>query len=71
MHRPRQRRSQASSSVSLGPVTGFNENGGGIAPEPMYAMASNDAASSAPVAPTLATGQNTITSNVSVTYEIR
>lgn len=56
--------------VSLGPITGFNENEGGSIPEPMYAMASGGS-TNASVAPQIATGQNTITSNVSVTYEIR
>jgi uncharacterized protein YggE len=59
--------------VSLIRVTGFNENSGGTV-VPMYAMASRDsatdAAAPAPV-PQIPTGQNTITSDVSVTYEIR
>jgi uncharacterized protein YggE len=58
--------------VSLVRVTSFNENSGTVTPQPMYAMATNaSAGDSVPVAPTIATGQNTITSDVSVTYEIR
>jgi len=59
--------------VSLVRVVGFNENSGG----PIYyakTMAMDSAAGSAPSvapSPTIATGQNKITSNVSVTYEIR
>jgi uncharacterized protein YggE len=57
--------------VSLVRVTGFNENSGVITPQPMYAMASDAKAADAAVAPTIATGENIITSDVSVTYEIR
>jgi len=57
--------------VSLIRVTGFSENSGGVVPMPMYAMASNAAAGAPAVAPEIPTGQNTITSDVSVTYEIR
>lgn len=57
--------------VSLIRVTGFSENNSG-APIPMYAMASGATAQDkAAVAPELPTGQNTTTSDVSVTYEIR
>ena len=59
--------------VSLVRVVGFSENGGG---RPIYyakAMAMDSGISTAPSAPApeIATGQNKITSNVSVTYEIR
>lgn len=57
--------------VSLIRVTGFNENSSRV-PMPMYAMASGAAVQDkAAVAPELPTGQNTTTSDVSVTYEIR
>jgi uncharacterized protein YggE len=58
--------------VSLVRVTSFNESSGGVTPVPMYAMASKDLVTSGEaVAPTIATGENSIISNVSVTYEIR
>ncbi len=58
--------------VSLVRVVGFTENGGG---RPVYyaksmAMDAGGTSASAP-APEIATGQNKITSSVSVTYEIR
>ena len=59
--------------VSIVRIVGFNESGRG---GPIYyakAMAMDSAAGGAPAAPSpqIATGQNKITSNVSVTYEIR
>ena len=58
--------------VSLVRVVGFNENEGGYT-VPMYARAEmtqgGDMAKA--VAPDIAVGQNKITSNVNVTYEIR
>lgn len=57
--------------VSIVRVTQFSESGGGN-PPPIYyakdAMVTNQAAGAAPE---ISTGQNKITSNVSVTYEIR
>lgn len=62
----------SSLGVSVVRVVGFNEDGGG---RPMYyaktmAMDSMAGAEAAP-APEIPVGQNKITSNVSVTYEIR
>ncbi len=58
--------------VSLVRIVGFSENGNYPVP---YAydktMALGASAQSAPVAPTIATGQNKITSDVSLTYEIQ
>ena len=58
--------------VSIVRVVGFNEDQGG---RPMYyskvAAMSADSGGAAAPAPEIATGQNKITSNVSVTYEIR
>ena len=57
--------------VRLGKVTNFSENSGGY--YPMYSakdMMSSSVSSSAP-APELPKGENKITSNVSVTYEIK
>ena len=58
--------------VSVVRVVGFNESGG----TPMYyakAMSMDSASGEAAVAPSaeIAVGQNKITSNVSITYEIR
>ena len=57
--------------VVLVRIVSFSENGGGY-PGPVY-MKANMATGmgSAESAPTLPTGQNKITSNVSITYEIR
>lgn len=58
--------------VTLVRVVSFNENGSN--PGPMYyakAMAMDSAGSSAPAAPEISVGQNKVTSNVSITYEIR
>ncbi len=59
--------------VSIVRVVGFNENNGGPIMYAAKSMAFDTAAGSAPAAPApnIATGQNKITSNVSVTYEIR
>ena len=57
--------------ISLGRIVSFNEDGGGY---PVYygkAMMSADSVGSAAPAPTLPTGENKITSNVSITYEIK
>lgn len=57
--------------VRLVRVVSFSENGGGY--YPMYAKMGMDmaVAESVPVAPDLPTGENTITSYVTITYEIR
>lgn len=60
--------------VSLVRIVGFDENGGGY---PIYEkrslvmMASDSVMSGAPSAPSLPVGENKITSNVTITYEIR
>ena len=53
-------------------VVSFSENTGGY-PRPMYSMMSKavGAEDSAPVAPEIPTGEQKVTSNVSITYEIR
>jgi len=57
--------------VSLVRVVSFNENQGGT-PVPIYSMAASGAGrSTAPAAPDISTGQNKVTSDVSITYEIR
>jgi uncharacterized protein YggE len=57
--------------VSLVRVTSFNENQGGTNPQPVvYAMASGASANAAS-APEISTGQNDITDDVTITYEIR
>lgn len=62
-------------SVSIVRVVSFNENGSGV-PEP-YAYGrggtavANQAMDSKAAAPEISTGQNKVTSTVSVTYEIR
>jgi len=58
--------------VHLGKVVGFSENAGGQ-PYPMYAAGKSilmDQAVSSPAAPSVPTGQNEYTSNVSITYEV-
>jgi uncharacterized protein YggE len=54
--------------VSLGRIVSFNENGGGIIPEPMFAA--NTAGGGAAAAPNIPTGQNQYSSTVSITYVI-
>jgi uncharacterized protein YggE len=57
--------------VSLVRVTAFNENAGGSMPQPVvYNMATAGSAKAA-VAPTISVGQNNVTDDVSITYEIR
>ncbi|NVN96852.1 SIMPL domain-containing protein [Candidatus Nomurabacteria bacterium] len=56
--------------VRLGHVVSFNENSGGGYPIYAKAMMADSAMGSAP-APTLPKGENKITSNVTVTYEIK
>jgi hypothetical protein len=58
--------------VSLVRVTAFNENTGGTMPRPMmYQSAGSSAKDMAAVAPQISVGQNNVTDDVSVTYEIR
>jgi uncharacterized protein YggE len=51
-------------------IVSFNENGGGR-PVPPVAYAANKAMDSAAAAPTIPTGVQTVTSDVSISYEIR
>lgn len=57
--------------VSLVRVTAFNENAGGTVPQPMVYSMATGGTSKAAVAPTISIGQNKVTDDVSVTYEIR
>ena len=58
--------------VSLVRVTAFSESSGGSYPRPMmYSMAGNQAMDAKAVAPEISVGQNNVTDDVSVTYEIR
>ena len=57
--------------VSLVRVTSFNENTGGVRPM-AYSLASGATAKdAAPVAPEISVGQNNVTDDVTITYEIR
>ena len=56
--------------VHLGKITSFSENGNGVMPMAFDAKAMMSGATAAP-APVLPKGQNKITSNVSITYEIK
>ncbi|MCE9585559.1 SIMPL domain-containing protein [Candidatus Nomurabacteria bacterium] len=55
--------------VHLGKITSFNENGN--YPMPMYAKTDMAMGSSAPAVAELPKGENTITSDVTITFEIR
>lgn len=57
--------------VSLVRVTAFNENSGGYPVPMVYSMASGVGAKDAAVAPTISVGQNKISDDVTITYEIR
>lgn len=57
--------------VKLVRIVSFSENGGGGMPVPMYARTDSVMSAKAEMAPTLPTGQNKITSNVTITYEIK
>ena len=57
--------------VSLVRVTAFNENAGGVMPQPIAYGVTSQAKDMAAVAPTISVGQNKVTDDVSVTYEIR
>lgn len=58
--------------VRLGKITSFSDNGNNY-PVPMYekAMTTGVAPNSAPLVAQVPTGENTITSDVTITYEIR
>lgn len=57
--------------VSLVRVTSFNENSGGVRPM-AYSLASQGVAKdAAPTAPDISVGQNNVTDDVTITYEIR
>ncbi len=56
--------------VKLGRIMGFSENG--FSPQPYYEMAKSSSASGMGGAtPDIATGENKITSSITITYEIR
>ena len=58
----------SAAGVSLGRVVQISESGGVIMPpQPMYRMAAMDGAASVPIA----AGQQTLGTNVSITYEIQ
>lgn len=57
--------------VRLGKVVNFSENNGGYYPMYDTKMMGAGAVSESSVAPTLPKGENKITSNVTITYEIR
>lgn len=57
--------------VTLGDIVSFNENTGGYYPIARYRMDTAVAESSAGASPELPTGENTITSNVTITYTIK
>jgi len=56
--------------VSLGQVVTFTDDTNSGGPMPVYMMNAVSAGAAAP-APTIATGQNQVTDNVTITYEIR
>ncbi len=56
--------------VSLVRVVSFSENVGGVVPPTPYGLVRTEVAS-APVAPTISPGENMVTDDVSITYEIR
>ncbi|MFA6586018.1 MAG: SIMPL domain-containing protein [Candidatus Paceibacterota bacterium] len=55
--------------VHLGKITSFNESGN--YPTPMYAKGMMDSVSSAPARAQVPKGENTISSDVTITYEIK
>ena len=58
--------------VKLVAVVSFQDNNGNSSPYPiMYAMSDSVAGAKAPAAPSISTGQQQVTENVSITYEIR
>jgi uncharacterized protein YggE len=57
--------------VSLVRVVSFTENGSGSPRPIMYSMGASSDSSAKAVAPQISTGQNTVTDDVSITYEIR
>ncbi len=57
--------------VSLVRVVSFNESSGGVPRPMMYAMGASSATDAKAVAPEISTGQNKVSDDVTVTYEIR
>jgi uncharacterized protein YggE len=57
--------------VSLVRVTSFNESSGGGYPRPMAYSLASGAAKDAATAPEISVGQNNVTDDVTITYEIR
>lgn len=57
--------------VSLVRVTSFSENNSGVPRPVMYAMGAGSSADAKSVAPEISVGQNKVTDDVTVTYEIR
>jgi uncharacterized protein YggE len=55
--------------VTLGPITSIGESGGYEPPRPMYRMVAGMAA--APAQTPIAAGEQSVTANVSITWEIR
>ncbi len=58
--------------LSLGEIRGFNEGYAGSPPMPYYdrAVMMNDAGESKAMAPEIPAGQQEVTANVSITYEV-
>jgi uncharacterized protein YggE len=57
--------------VSLGQVVTFTDDSNSGQPMPIFMNALSAGATSAPSAPTISTGQNKVSDNVTITYEIR
>jgi len=57
--------------VSIVRVVSYNESGNGYPAPVAYSMAAGATAKDAAVAPQISMGQNKVTSNVTITYEIR
>jgi len=56
--------------VNLATIVGFSENGGGYYPQPMYKAAYDEMAMEDSVSAVIPVGENMMTANVSVTFEI-
>ena len=57
--------------IHLGRIVNFTEDNGGYVPRPMYETSKAMGMGGGAITPDISTGQNEITSNVSITYQIK
>ncbi len=62
---------QSEVGISLGRIVNFSDNSGGVYPGPIMYDAKSAGGGSVALPPTISTGENTVTDDVTITYQIK